>query len=157
MRAFYQLHRGAITAAALVLSICCAGQSAAQNIDYTPVTSPYQDDFEYQVGTDLRPRVEVDRVRWMRFSIRPKSDREYESDKPVPVTVEVDLLNNGDSANVLLIVLFEDENGASLDRLELDGIKTGRDRLREVIQKHKVTASVLAATRRVYLFFEVSR
>ena len=60
------------------------------------------------------------------------------------MTVEVDLFNTGESADVLLIVLFEDENGTSLDRLELDGIKVGRDRLKEVVQKHKITASVLA-------------
>jgi len=96
-------------------------------------------------------------VRWLRFSIQPRTDREYERDKAVPVTVEVDLNNTGDSADVLLIVLFEDENGAALDRLELDGIKAGRDRLKEVAQKHKVVGSVLENTRRVYLFFEVSR
>jgi hypothetical protein len=54
-------------------------------------------------------------------------------------------------------VLFEDENGASLDRLELDVIKAGQDRLREVVQKHKITASVLEDTRRLYVFFEVTR
>ena len=77
--------------------------------------------------------------------------------KEVPLLVEVDILNNGDSADVLLIVLFEDENGDSLDRLELDTIKAGRGRLKEEIQKHKVTGSVLEATRQLYLFFEVSR
>lgn len=157
MRAFQLFHRGAITAAALVVWICLTGSATAQNTDDTPVTSPFQDDFKYEVGTDLEPRVEVDGVRWMRFSIQLKSDREYERTKSVPVTVEVDLFNTGESADVLLIVLFEDENGTSLDRLELDGIKVGRDRLREVVQKHKVTASVLQDTRRVYLFFEVSR
>lgn len=148
---------GSVTAAGLLALFGLAGPAAAQDAGYTQVESPFQEDFEFRVGSELRPRVEVDGVRWMRFSIRPKSDREYERSKAVPVTVEVDLDNKGDSADVLLIVLFEDENGTSLDRLELDGIKAGRDRLREVVQKHKVTASVLEDTRRVYLFFEVSR
>ena len=157
MRAFQLFHRGTILVAALVVWMCVTEPAAAQNRDYAPVTSPFQEDFEYQVGAELRPGVEVDGVRWMRFSIRPRTDREYERDKVVPVTVEVDLLNTGDGADVLLIILSEDENGTSLDRLELDGIKAGRDRLREVAQKHKVIASVLEDTRRVYLFFEVSR
>ena len=144
-------------AVALVVLVCAIGTAAAQDRDYSPVASPFQEDFEYRVGAELRPRVEVDGVRWMRFSVQPRTDREYESDKAVPVTVEVDLNNTGDGADVLVIILFEDENGAALDRLELDGIKAGRDRLREVAQKHKVTASVLENTRRVYLFFEVSR
>ncbi len=157
MRAFQHFHRGAITAAALVVWICLAGSASAQNTDYTPVTSPFQEDFIYEVGADLQPLVEVDGVRWMRFSVQLKSDREYERTKAVPVTVEVDLFNTGESADVLLIVLFEDENGNSLDRLELDRIKVGRDRLKEVAQKEKITAFVLQDTRRVYLFFEVSR
>ena len=157
MRAFHQLNRGAIVAASLFAVFCFTDSAAAQNTGYTAVGNPFQEDFEYQVGTDLQPRVEVDGIRWMRFSIQPKSDREYERDKQVPVTAEVDLFNSGDSADVLLIVLFEDENGTSLDRLELGKIKSARDRLREVVQKHKVTASVLEDTRRLYLFFEVSR
>jgi len=157
VRAFQLFYRGTILAAALAVWMCTVEPAAAQDRDYTPVTSPFQEDFEYQVGAELRPRVEVDGVRWMRFSIRPRNDRDYERDKAVPVTVEVDLFNTGDGADVLLIILFEDENGASLDRLELDNINAGRDRLREVAQKHKVTASVLEDTRRVYLFFEVSR
>jgi len=157
MRAFHQSHRGAIVAAALMALCLAASPAVAQDADYTAAANPFQDDFEYEIGADLRPLVAVDGVRWVRFAIRPKSDREYDPAKEVPLLVEVDVLNNGDSADVLLIVLFEDEHGNSLDRLELDKIKAGRGRLREEVQKHKITGSVLDATRRLYLFFEVSR
>ena len=144
-------------AAAMMVWSFVAPSSAAQDADYTAVASPFQEDYDYQIGADLRPLVAVDGVRWTRFSIRPKNDREYEPTKPVPVTVEIDLVNNGDSADVLLIVLFEDESGTALDRLELDKIGVGRGRPKEEVQKHKVTASVLEATRKIYLFFEVTR
>jgi hypothetical protein len=144
-------------AAAMVMWSLITPSASAQDADYTAVSSPYQDDFDYRIGADLRPRVAVDGVRWIRFSIKPKNDREYEPSKPAPVTIEVDVLNNGDSADLLLIILFEDEDGTALDRLELDKIKAGRGRLREEVQKHKVTASVLEATRKIYLFFEVAR
>jgi hypothetical protein len=144
-------------AAALIAWSFTTPSAAAQDADYTAVDNPFQEEFDYRVGADLRPLVAVDGVRWIRFSIRPRSDREFEPAKPVPVTVEVDVLNNGDSADVLLIVLLEDENGTKLERLELDKIRAGRDRLREEVQKHKITESVLEATRKVYLFFEVSR
>ncbi len=157
MRAIYQSHRGAIVAAALMALCLAATPAAAQNADYTTAANPFQDDFDYEIGADLRPLVAVDGVRWIRFAIRPRSDREYDPTKEVPIMVEVDVLNNGESADVLLIVLFEDENGNSLDRLELDTVKAGRGRLREEIQKHKITGSVLEATRSLYLFFEVSR
>ncbi len=157
MRAFYQSHRGAIVAAALMALCLTATPAVAQDADYTTAANPFQDDFDYEIGADLRPLVAVDGVRWIRFAIRPKSDREYDPTKEVPLLVEVDVLNNGDNAEVLVIVLFEDEDGNSLDRLELDTIKAGRGRLREEIQKHKINGSVLEATRRLYLFFEVSR
>jgi hypothetical protein len=144
-------------AAALMAWFFITPSAAPQDADYTAVTSPFQEDYEYKIGDDLRPLVAVDGVRWIRFAVHLKNDREYEATKPVPVTVEVDVLNNGDSADVLLIILFEDEAGTALDRLELGKIGAGRGRLKEEVQKHKVTASVLEATRRVYLFFEVSR
>jgi len=144
-------------AAALAALSLAAVPAVAQEADYTTAANPYQDDFDYEIGADLRPLVAVDGVRWIRFAIRPRSDREYDPTKEVPIMVEVDVLNNGDSADVLLIVLFEDENGTSLDRLELDTIKAGRGRLKEEIQKHKIAGSVLEATRKLYLFFEVSR
>jgi hypothetical protein len=152
-----QSHRGAIMAAALIAWSFITPPAVAQEADYTAAANPFQEDFAYEIGTDLRPLVAVDGVRWIRFAIRPKSDREYDPSKEVPLVVEVDVLNNRDSAEVLLIVLFEDENGNALDRLELDTIKIGRGRLREDLQKHKITGSVLDATRRLYLFFEVSR
>jgi hypothetical protein len=157
MRAFQPILRGAVAAVVLLAVFDSAPPAVAQDREYVPVASPYQEDFAYRIGTDLQPRVEVDGVRWIRLNIQPKHDRQYERTKPAPITVEVDLLNNGDNADVLVIVLFEDENGASLDRLELDVIKAGQDRLREVVQKHKITASVLEDTRRLYVFFEVTR
>ena len=96
-------------------------------------------------------------MRWIRFAIRVRSDREYPAAKPVPVSVEVDLLNRSENADVLIIVLFEDEDGTALDRLELDSIDAKEDRLKEAVQKHKITAAVIEATKRVYLFLEVSR
>ncbi len=144
-------------AAALIAWSFITPSAAAQDADYAAVDNPFQGEFDYRIGTDLRPLVAVDGVRWIRFSIRPRSDREYESAKPVPVTVEVDVLNNGDSADVQVIVLLEDENGTKLERLELEKIGAGRGRLREEVQKPKIAGSVLEATRKVYLFFEVSR
>jgi len=145
-----------MAAALLVLSGSYTPIAAQQN-DFTAVESPFQREIEYEIGDDLRPGVEVDGVRWIRFAVRTRNDREYPADKPVPVNVEVDLLNRSENAGVLIIVLFEDENGAALGRLELDSIDAKQDRLREAVQKHKIIASVIEATKKVYLFLEVSR
>lgn len=157
MRAFNATRLSAAATAALVVWIgsCCL--AAAQQTGFAEVENPYQEDYPYQIGDELRPRVEVDGVRWSRFSIQPKTDREFPADKPVPLLIEVDLHNTSDGADVLVIVLFEDDRGAALDRLELDSIFVGRDRPREEVQKHKVLSSVLEATRNIYVFFEVTR
>ena len=85
MRAFQLSHRGAIGAAALAAWVFLGGPAAAQDADYTAVTSPFQEDFEYRIGADLRPLVAVDGVRWIRFAIQPKSDREYDPTTGKPV------------------------------------------------------------------------
>ena len=57
MRAFYLSHRGAIVAAALVALSLAATPAVAQEADYTAAANPFQDEFEYEVGADLRPLV----------------------------------------------------------------------------------------------------
>jgi hypothetical protein len=157
MRAFQPPRLSLVASATLALWICLVASAAGQETGFASVENPYQHDYRFEVGDDLRPRVEVDGVQWNRFSIRPRTDREYPAAKPTPVFIEVDLRNTSDAADVLVIVLFEDERGAALDRLELSTIFVGRDRLKETVQKHKVTTSVLEATRNIYVFFEVMR
>ena len=134
------------------------GSVVAQSPDYTQVTSPFQDEFEYTVNTDLRPRVEVDGVRWTRFGVHTKEGKEIVADKEIPVTIEFDFVNRESSgARILVIVLFEDERGAPLDRIECKPVRAGAERSKESIQKFKVAGSVLRDARRVYLFCEVER
>ena len=130
--------------------------AGAQDAGYRAVDSPFQDDFEYVVNADLQPLVEVAGVRWMRFGIFVKGDREIDPAKDNPVTVELDFVNtNPDSVKILVIALLEDENGVTLDRVECAKIKAGNDRLKGSAQKHSISGAVLQAMRRVYLFCEV--
>ena len=130
--------------------------AGAQDADYRTVDSPFQDDFEYVVNADLQPMVEVAGVRWMRFGIFVKGDREIDPERDNPVTVELDFVNTTpDSVKILVIALLEDENGVTLDRVECAKIKAGNDRLKGSAQKHSISGAVLQAMRRVYLFCEV--
>jgi hypothetical protein len=121
------------------------------------VNSPFQQEFDYTIDSELRPLVEVDGVRWIRFSVKSRDGREIVADKPNPVQVEFDLLGGSENADVQLIILFEDEYGNALERLTCDSVKADRDRLREISQKHKVPGLVLQSTHKVYLYFEVTR
>jgi hypothetical protein len=102
--------------------------------------------------------VEVEGVRWTRFGIFVKGDREIDPEKEIPVTVELGFVNtNPDAVKVLVIALFEDANGVTLDRLECAKVKASNDRLKESVQKYRISGAVLRATRRVYLFCEIER
>lgn len=145
------------TALAIAIVTCAfAGTTAAQENDYRVVQSPFQEDFEFTVNTDLKPMVEVAGVRWTRFGVHTKRDREIERGRSNPVTVELEFVNtNPDGVKVLVIALFEDANGNPLDRIECARISAGNDRAKESVQKFKISGLVLDTTRRVYLFCEV--
>ena len=138
--------------------VAMAATATSQDAGYRAVDSPFQDGFEFEVNTDLQPRVEVAGVRWTRFAINVKGDREIDPGKDTPVTVELGFVNtNSESVKVLVIALFEDENGVTLDRLECAKVKASSDRLKESVQKYRISGAVLRATRRVYLFCEVEQ
>jgi hypothetical protein len=132
--------------------------AAAQEAGYRAEESPFQGSFDYRVNDDLQPMVEVAGVRWTRFGVFVKGDRELDPEKETPVTVELGFVNtNSDSVKVLVIALFEDDYGVTLDRLECAKVKANKDALKEAVQKYKISGAVLQATRRVYLFCEVER
>ena len=132
--------------------------AAAQEAGYRAEESPFQGSFDYRVNDDLQPMVEVAGVRWTRFGVFVKGDRELDPEKETPVTVELGFVNtNSDSVKVLVIALFEDDYGVTLDRLECAKVKAGSDALKESVQKYRISGAVLHATRRVYLFCEVER
>jgi hypothetical protein len=147
------------TALAAVIVIGAAAATAtAQGGGIRVVENPFQDDFEYRVGTDLEPMVEIAGVRWTRFGIHVKGDGDIDPSKSVPVTVELDFVNtNPEGVKVLFIILFEDAVGNPIDRLECDRISVTGDRSKESADKYKVSGAVLEATGRVYLFCEVER
>jgi hypothetical protein len=134
------------------------GNAIAQGDEYRAVENPFQGDFQFTVNSDLRPMVEVDGVRWERFGVYVKGDREIEPDKNIPVTVELGFVNtNPDGVKILVIALFEDRNGHPLERVECERVGANSDRLKESTQKFKISGAVLNDVRRVYLFCEVER
>jgi hypothetical protein len=135
-----------------------AGNTAAQGNEYRSVESPFQEDFEFTVNSDIRPSVEVDGVRWTRFGVHVRGDREIEADKDIPVTIELGFVNtNPNGVKILVIALLEDVNGNPLERVECNRVSANNDRLKESVQKFKISGAVLNRMQRVYLFCEVER
>ncbi len=156
MEVFALLTRHGISAALVVLGLAAA-VAGAQERDYRQVDSPYQAELDYRINDELRPRVEVDGIRWLRLAVRTRDGRGIAADKQNPVTVESTVLTVGEPAEVHIILLFEDEDGLPLERLSCDPEKSGRGEVREIRQKFKIDGGVLEATRKLYVYFEVIR
>ena len=148
------MQRAAITTGFFILAL--AATAAAQENEYQVVDSPFQEEFDFTINSDLEPQVEIAGVRWVRFGVHVKAGREIDYNKANHVTVELDFLNtNPEGAKVLVIALFEDANGNPLERVECAKVNANGDRLKESVQKFKISGLVLDAIRRVYIFCEV--
>jgi hypothetical protein len=127
-----------------------------QEGEYHAVENPFQDDYQFVVNSDLQPMVEVAGVRWTRFGMHVKGDREIDRDKEMPVLVELGFVNtNPEEVKILVIALLEDAYGNTLDRVECSKVNANNDRLKESTQKFKISGLVLETMRRVYLFCEI--
>jgi hypothetical protein len=134
------------------------GHVEAQSPEYRSVENPFQDEFDYRIGTTLHPEVEIDGVRWVRFTVQPKEGVEIVADETVPITVELGFVNRRvGGAQIVVIALFETADGSPLDRVECKTVRAGGDRPKEAVQKFKLPGSTLLATRKIYLFAEVKR
>lgn len=130
--------------------------ASGQEDDVRQAESPFQEGFDYTVGDDLDPRVEVDGLRWTRVAVSPRGDREIVEGEEVPVFVHLNFENRSEySREATVILLFEDNLGRPLQRLPCDNVRVGGGRTKEDRQKLKVDGDVLLATTHLYLYCEV--
>lgn len=130
----------------------------AQERELQFVGSPFQGEFDYQIGAELDPAVEIDGVRWHGFEVVPRDDRPIDSEGDNPVVIGLDFENtNADKVKIHVIVLFEDDDGSPLVREECDVVSIGPQRRTEKQHKLKLSGTVMNSTRKVYLFCEVRR
>ena len=158
-RLMHALSRVDSSSMALTMVVVLAGTMpiSAQEAEFAQVDNPFQDGFSYRVGDDLGPAVEIDGVRWRRVRIAPRSDREIEPDKSVPIIVDLEFENRREeNVEVLVILLLEDDLGNGLERLRCDPpFKLAPVSLREQQFKFKVEGRNLLGTRNLYLFCEL--
>ena len=141
-----------------IVIVASAATATAQGAGYRAVENPFQDGFEFEVNSDLQPAVEIAGVRWTRFGLHVKGDREIVRDKEMPVSVELAFVNtNPDGVRIQVIALLEDAHGNVLERVECTRFSATSDRLKESIQKFKIPGAILESTSRVYLFCEVEQ
>ncbi len=142
--------------ALVVAGLAVTGVAFAQSEQYAQSANPYQGELPYTVGTDLMPAVEVDGVRWRLLRVAPKDPEDVRSGQLVAGWVTLELENTRDrGATAVVVVLFEDEQGNGLERVECDPVAVPRGEVKTVRQKIKLQGDVFLATRKVYLFCEI--
>jgi hypothetical protein len=135
---------------AAMLAVAAGAQEVEQ------VSSPYQGEYAYTVGTDLTPHVSIDGVQIDALRIAPREGEEVTADRDVQVGVASTFTNNGSkTVHVLVVLLLEDEQGNSLERLELASLRVPSGKTRSGDQQFSVRGRVVLDLRKVYLFCEL--
>ncbi len=151
------MQRSWVRAAVFVLGVtACSTGAIAQ--DVTQGANPYQGEFAYRVGNDLDPRVEISGVRWTLVSVSPRDSKDLRSGQVAPTDVRLGFENQtGDNRRALVILLFEDDQGNMLARIECDPVRLRVNQADSDKQKFKLQSDVLLATRKLYLFCEIQK
>jgi len=138
---------GLVMVGALVGAVALAGTPQ-------PVDNPYQGEFPFTLGEPLEPGVSIDGVVWTGLRVAPQG--KLRSGKAVKTQIEL-AFDNGTAGGVeiLVVVLFEDEHGQNLDRVDLGSFSLAAGRNRRFRKKVKIQSDVLSAAKKVYLFCEV--
>lgn len=141
---------------ALIVAAVVVVPVAAQDSEWRTEENPYQEDVNYTIGDVFKPQVAVNSVRWQSFAIAAPDRGTLMEGEIISTEVTVVFENRGrGSARVLVILLLEDDDGNPLDRVEVRPFKIGGDRVKERTESVELTAAVIEATRRAYLFFEI--
>ncbi len=146
-----------VRAAVIVVAVtACVGGATAQEV--TRGSNPYQGEFAYRVGSDLDPLVEISGIRWNLVSVTPRDPNDLRSGQVAPTDIHLGFENaTGDTVRALVILLFEDDQGNMLARIECDPVRVRADHADSDKQKFKLQSDVLLATRKLYLFCEIQK
>ena len=120
------------------------------------VGNPYQGEIACRLGDTVNPNVNVDGVVWRSLAVQQVGHKKLVSGKAIKTRIEIVLENTRDRrAKATIVLLFEDEQGNALDRVELNPIAVSGGAMKTARQKVKIQADVLTAMRKIYLFAEV--
>lgn len=140
----------------LAAIMACTAVASAQEV--AQGANPYQGEFAYRVGNDLDPHVEISGVRWNLVSVAPRNADDLRSGRVAPTDVHLGFENgNADVRKALVILLFEDDQGNMLARIECDPVRLRPNQADSDKQKFKLQSDVLLATRKLYLFCEIQK
>ena len=146
-----------VLSVAVVVVLLATGRAPAQEqaTEYRSVENPWQGEIAYSVGDTADPGVEIAGIRWFGVQVTPTSGT-LPSGGQVKALVRLGFENTtGRTVNIVVVLIFEDEQGIGLDRVELKKIRVKAGQRKIAKEKIRVQADVLRATARLYLFAEV--
>ncbi|GEM_PF-3531151 len=124
-------------------------------VQFTEAENPWQGEIEYTVGETVNPKVQIAGIRWFGLQVAPERAT-LPSGTEVKAQVRMGFENTtGRTASVMVVLIFEDEQGVGLDRVELKKVRVKAGQRKIAREKIRVQADVLRATARLYLFAEV--
>ncbi len=116
--------------------------------------SPYQGEIAFRLGEALNPAVSIDGVVWKQVRVTPRAD--LRSGRAVKTEVDLGFDNTSQrDVRMIVVLLFEDERGESLDRVEIKPVSLTQGRERVFKDRVKIQSDVLSTARKLYLFCEV--
>ena len=123
---------------AVLVAAALVAPARAQESSFRPVSNPYQDGFEYRIGDDLEPAVDIEGVRWTLLRIAAKGEGEIDADRSTAINADLEFENTHDrSVTAVVVVLREDEEGAPLERLECDSFRIAGNHVKGERQRFK--------------------
>jgi len=145
-----------VSIATAVSAVAISPPATAQSGDWRIVENPYQEDIEYALGSEFRPGVEVEDIRWRGMTIDGPDPSLLFDGEEAEIEVTMEFENRGNaSARILVILLLEDADGNPLDRIEARQFKLAAGRLKERKETVTIPVATIKGLSRIYVFFEV--
>ncbi|MGQ9496559.1 MAG: hypothetical protein ACUVRY_09995 [Thermoanaerobaculaceae bacterium] len=140
---------------ALVLSVALLTWNAfGQETGFVTVENPFQDERPIKLGEPITLRIEVAQTQFLELTLT--SQEEVEPGKIAKCQLTLTGQRQGSSkAEILPILLLEDEKGETLERLRPSPFKVKGNKPFEYRETLKVTGDALKAVARVWIYLEV--
>lgn len=127
---------------------------AQEEPQYKPGENPYQDEFVLKLGEPIALYVEIDGTRFAQLTITPQGNVEPGKNVKCQVVMTGARVASG-RVEVLPVLLLEDQNGKSLDRLTPAPFKVRGERPFEYRDTITASGDSLAAATKVWVYLEI--
>lgn len=127
---------------------------AQEEPHYKPGENPYQDEFGFKLGEPIALYVEIEGTRFAELTVTPQGNVEPGKNVKCQVVMTGARVGSG-RVEVLPVLLLEDQNGKSLDRLTPAPFKVRGERPFEYKDTVTVSGDSLAAAAKVWVYLEI--